>query len=140
MERVLALYRLTHGPEGPARLLEALRSATPFVERGRRSARVFREADEAESLLLMEEWETPEDLARHIRTPSFRRLLAVLELSVTVPEVVYVRGAGVRGMDFIVEVLGVEGPGGAAPRTDGAAGLGGRVGLRGGPPGGQPRG
>jgi quinol monooxygenase YgiN len=109
MDRVLALYRLTHGPEGPAGLLEALRSAAPFVERGRRSARVFREADDSGSLLLMEEWDTPEDLARHIRTPSFRRLLAVLELSGSPPEVVYVRGSSVRGMDWIAEVLGADG-------------------------------
>lgn len=109
MDHVLALYRVTHGPEGPTGLLEALRSAAPFVERGRRSARVFREVDESGGLLLMEEWETPEDLARHIRTPSFRRLLAVLELSATRPEVVYVRGASVRGMDLIAEVLGGEG-------------------------------
>jgi quinol monooxygenase YgiN len=109
MDRVLALYRLTHGPEGPAGLLEALRSTAPFVERGRRSARVFREADDSGSLLLMEEWDTPEDLARHIRTPSFRRLLAVLELSGTPPEIVYVRGSSVRGMDWIAEVLGTDG-------------------------------
>jgi hypothetical protein len=85
------------------------------VERGRRSARFFREADESGGLLLMEEWETPEDLARHIRTPSFRRLLAVLELSGTPPEVVYVRSACVRGMDWISEVLGADGPDGSSP-------------------------
>jgi quinol monooxygenase YgiN len=109
MDRVLALYRLTHGPEGPVGLLEALRSAAPFVERGRRSARVFREADESGGLLLLEEWETQEDLERHARTSSFRRLLAVLELSATPPEVVYVRGTSVRGMDWIAEILGADG-------------------------------
>lgn len=110
MERVLALYRLTHGPEGPAGLLEALRSVAPFVERGRRSARVFREADESGGLLLLEEWETQEDLERHARTPCFRRLLAVLELSRTPPEVLYVRSGWVRGMDWIAEVLEADGP------------------------------
>ena len=110
MERVFALYRLTHGPEGPEALLEALRSAAPFVERGRRSARVFREADDSGGLLLVEEWETQEDLVRHARTPSFRRLLAVLELSRTPPEVLYVRRGCVRGMDWIAEVLGTADP------------------------------
>jgi hypothetical protein len=62
MHRVFAIYRLTHGPEGPESLLEALRSAAaPFVEPGCRSSRVLRETDESGGLLLMEEWETQAD-------------------------------------------------------------------------------
>lgn len=107
MDRALAFYRLTHGPEGPARLLEALRSAAAaFAEPGSRSARVFVEADDSRGLLLMEEWDAREDLTRHIRSPAFRRVLAVLELSQTPPEVTYVEGGRLRGMEWIYEIRG----------------------------------
>jgi len=108
MQRVFAFYRLTHGPEGPHGLIDALRStlAPSHLDHGCRSARVFREADDSGGVLLVEEWATPADLERHIRTPSFRRVLAVLELSRTAPDVVYVEGARVRGLEWIAEVLG----------------------------------
>lgn len=54
----------------------------------------------------MEEWETQADLERHVRTPVFRRLLAVLELSRSPPDVSYVQGARRRGMEWIEEILG----------------------------------
>lgn len=104
---IFALYRLTHGPEGPAGLVEAVRAAASHagVERGCRSARVWCEAGEA-GVLLLEEWENRADLERHLRTPAFRRVLAVLELSRTPPEVAYLACDDVRGMDWIAEVRG----------------------------------
>ena len=82
MERVFAFYRLTHRPADFQGLLAALRSATtaPFGDSGCRSSHVWREATD-NALLLMEDWETPHQLERHMRSPAFRRLLAVLELS-----------------------------------------------------------
>lgn len=107
MDRAFAFYRLTHGPEGPQALLEALRSATAsFAEPGCRSSRIWRVVDDSSDLLLMEEWENREDLERHVRTPMFRRLLSVLELSRSPPDVFYVQGARLRGMEWIEEILG----------------------------------
>jgi hypothetical protein len=54
----------------------------------------------------VEEWEKAEDLERHVRTPVFRRLLAVLELSRSPPDVFYVQGGRLRGMEWIEEILG----------------------------------
>ncbi len=106
MQRVFAVYRLTHGPEGPEGLLAALRlsAAAARQDRGCRSARVFQEADDSGDVLLVQEWSTKGDLERHIRAPRFRRTLATLELSRTPPDVVYVEGSMLRGMDWIAEV------------------------------------
>ena len=108
MERVFVFYRLTHGPEGPQDLLDALRSAAtvPFAEPGCRSSRIWREADECGALLLTEEWETSQEFEQHMRSPAFHRLLEVLELSRTAPEILYVQGSRLRGLDWIVQVLG----------------------------------
>ena len=108
MERVFAFYRLTHEAEGLQGLLESLRSAVAasFAEPGCRSSRIWRVADDSCDLLLMEEWEKKEDLERHVRTPVFRRLLAVLELSRSPPDVFYVQGGRLRGMEWIEQILG----------------------------------
>lgn len=108
MQRVFAFYRLTHGPEGPTALVDALRSAavSAHLEQGCRSSRIFRETDDSGGVLLVEEWETSRDLERHIHTPLFRRVLAVLELSRTPPDVQYVESTRLRGMEWIAEILG----------------------------------
>ena len=108
MDRVFALYRLTHGPEGPEGLVDALRSAAtiPAAEPGCRSSSVWRDAGTAGAVLLMEEWESPQAIERHMTGPGFRRLLAVLELSSTPPEVRYVQSSGWRGMEWMAQVLG----------------------------------
>jgi quinol monooxygenase YgiN len=108
MERALAFYRLTHDANGAQALLEALRSAATasLAEPGCRASRIWRMADDSGDLLLMEEWAKKEDLERHVRTPAFRRLLSVLELSGSPPDVFYVDGPRLRGMEWIEQILG----------------------------------
>lgn len=105
--RVLALYRLTHGPEGHTPLIEALRAATPGagLEAGCRSSRILLDVDDPDGVVLLEEWDTPAAFERHMRTPGFRRLLAVLELSSERPEVSYVEAGRARGLDWIEQVV-----------------------------------
>ena len=107
MDHVFAFYRLTHGPEGPRGLLDALRCAAtvPAEEPGCRSSSVWRDAGASGAVLLMEEWESPQAMERHMTTPVFRRLLAVLELSRTPPEIRYVHGSLLRGVDWMAQVL-----------------------------------
>ena len=42
---------------------------------------IWRDADDGGGFLLIEEWETPQRLEEHMRSPAFRRFLEVLELS-----------------------------------------------------------
>ena len=58
-------------------------------------------------MLLVQEWSTTGDLERHIRAPKLRWILATLELSRTPPDVVYVEGSKLRGIEWIAEVQGV---------------------------------
>jgi quinol monooxygenase YgiN len=108
MDRAFAFYRLTHGPAGAQAVHEALRSASgSCAERGCRSSRIW-ESKETGDLMLMEEWDRQEDFERHVRSAVFRRLLAVLELSESAPEVFFVRGSRLQGMEWIAEILGRE--------------------------------
>jgi quinol monooxygenase YgiN len=108
----LAFYRLTHGPEGPVALIDAVRSAAAAAhcEQGCRSSRVYHELAGVEEgggsggVLLVQEWASTEDLKRHLDAPTFRRVLAVLELSRTPPDVFYVESERLRGIDWIAEL------------------------------------
>src|SRR5512143_1398955 len=101
--RVFAVYRLSQTREHVSGLLEAVRSASTvaFGEAGCLGSRVFCAADEPGVLLLVEEWVSVEHLEKHVRSPSFHRVLSVLELSRTPPDVVYVLGGAVRGMEWL---------------------------------------
>jgi quinol monooxygenase YgiN len=111
MERVFALYRLTQDPEGSQGLLTAIRSASTsaFAEPGCRSSHVWQDADHRGGFLLIEEWETPQRLEEHMRSPGFRRFLEVLELSQSPPEILYIEGRRLRGLDWMTQVLGTAG-------------------------------
>jgi quinol monooxygenase YgiN len=101
--RVFAVYRLSQTRERARGLLEALRSASTvaFAESGCLASRVFVAADEPGVLLLVEEWGSAEHLEKHVRSPAFHRVLSVLELSRTPPDVVYVVGGAVRGIEWL---------------------------------------
>jgi quinol monooxygenase YgiN len=122
MDRVLAFYQMTHSAEEAQGLTDALRTATviPTMEPGCLSSSIWREAGPSGTVLLMEEWESPQAIERHMSGPVFRRLLAVLELSRTPPEIRYVQGSRSRGMDWITQVLGpmVVEPGDAQERKE----------------------
>ena len=64
-------------------------------------------------LLLLEEWESPDRLEAHLRSRAFHRLLSVLELSQTPPDVVYVVRGEVHGMEWLSRLIG---PGAASER------------------------
>jgi quinol monooxygenase YgiN len=111
MEHVFALYRLSQDPARSQGLLAAIRSASTsaFAEPGCRSSHIWRDADGDGGFLLIEEWETPERLEAHMRSPAFRRFLEVLELSQSPPEILYIEGLRLRGLDWMTQVLGTPG-------------------------------
>jgi quinol monooxygenase YgiN len=49
--------------------------------------RIYREIGNDESLMLYEEWESQKTLDRHIQSNEFRKILAVMELAKTAPQI-----------------------------------------------------
>lgn len=60
---------------------------------------------ESSDTMVFEQWETSEDLKRHISSPLYKRLLATLELSMGEPEVCFFECKNCRGLDFVEEIL-----------------------------------
>lgn len=106
--RVFALYRLCQSTERAPELLDALRAATAGApgRLGCVSSRILFDSADPGVVLLLEEWQTPERLEAHLRSRAFHRVLSVLELSQTPPDVVYVVRGEVRGIEWLSCLLG----------------------------------
>ncbi len=57
-------------------------------------------------LTYLVQWETQDDLEAHLRSERFRRLLPYIEMSVEPPVVSFGSIEHVRGIEFLVKVLG----------------------------------
>lgn len=58
------------------------------------------------SIHYMEEWETEEDLARHVRSQRFTSLLGVLESAPEQPQVTFDFVTATRGLEYAAELRG----------------------------------
>ena len=76
------------------------------VTRGCRVCRILQDVGDENSLTYVVMWETQEDLEKHLRSDRFRRLLPYIEMSLEPPEVDFSTIDQVRGIEFMVEVLG----------------------------------
>jgi len=80
-------------------LMLPLQAAPGFV-----SCRLFREADDANTLCYAEEWHTPEDLDRQIRSSHYPRLLALMEEAAEPPELRLNWVTDVKGLEYLESV------------------------------------
>ena len=57
------------------------------VQPGCRACHLLTDLEEPRAIVVMEEWDTRDDLDRHLRSKDYRRLLAAIELSQEAPEI-----------------------------------------------------
>ena len=109
----LVTLRMTVRPEKRNDVIEAMRGMLEptRVERGCLSYRLYEEVGNGNALILVEEWETQEDLERHLRTDNQRQLLALMDLLSEQPELRFNTVSHMAGMDLIEKVLKADGPG-----------------------------
>jgi hypothetical protein len=65
---------------------------------------VHQDVDNKSALTLVEQWETQADLNRHIASDDFRRILAVLDLSIEPPEIRFDGVSHTAGIELIEAV------------------------------------
>ena len=64
---------------------------------------ILQHAEDGNRITLVEEWRSEEDLRRHVQSESYRRILAVLEMSSREPEIRFSSIDEMRGMELIQE-------------------------------------
>jgi quinol monooxygenase YgiN len=89
-------------------LLQALRSllSPTRVEPGCERCRLFEDVEELGAFTLVEEWTTPADFERRLRSEEYRRLLLLMELSVTPPVVRFEVVSCTRGLEAVHDARG----------------------------------
>ena len=66
-----------------------------------RSCRVYEEDGLEEAILYMERWDSEPEFERHIRSESYRRILAAVEFSRNPPEISFDFISSTKGMELI---------------------------------------
>ena len=74
------------------------------VRAGCMSCHLYRDVEDPDVLTLVEEWQSQEDLDRHIRSDDYRRILAWIELSRRSPEVRFIGVSKVAGLELVEAV------------------------------------
>jgi quinol monooxygenase YgiN len=85
------------------------------VEPGCLGCRLYQEAGNEDVLLYVEEWETPEQLERHMRSGRYERLLALMEASAQPPVLRYQTVCATQGLEYLEAVR--LGAGASPPRV-----------------------
>lgn len=76
------------------------------VEPGCLRCKLYEDVEDWAAFTLVQEWSTPADFERHLRSETYRRLLMLMELSVGPPEVRYHVISATMGMEAIYAVRG----------------------------------
>ena len=93
-------------PRRRAEMIQALRSLMlPLqVAPGLISCHLRQEADDVNTICYAEEWHTPEDLDRQIRSSHYTRLLAIMEEAAEPPELRLNWVTDVKGLEYLEAV------------------------------------
>lgn len=89
------------------RLLRSLIEPTR-VETGCISCGLYKDLHDPGILIWVEDWDTQDDLERHLRSPQYTKVLAALDMSDAQPELRFDTVVETKGMQLIAEARGVK--------------------------------
>ena len=100
---MLFTLRITSFPTRRHDVLRALRTLAGVTgsRRGCLFADVLVDIDNPNEITWTEEWESEKDLSRHIASDEYRKLLAVMDMSMSRPEIRFHTVTQTAGMEFI---------------------------------------
>jgi quinol monooxygenase YgiN len=74
------------------------------VQPGCVSCHVYQDAEEKNAICYIEQWQTEEDLGRHIQCDDYRKVLALMELSSQPPELRFHIVSETFGIEYLTRV------------------------------------
>jgi quinol monooxygenase YgiN len=103
LKMIIASLKVTISPERHGDALQLVRAilGPTRAQSGCAGISFYQDTDEPETLVLLEEWEDWSSLENHIRSESFRYLLALMDLSTGQPEIRLNRVSKTEGMEVI---------------------------------------
>jgi quinol monooxygenase YgiN len=90
----------------PAKRNEVVRTLNSLlgptqVQPGCISCRIYSEVEDKNVLILLEEWNSQADVDRHLRSNDYKKVLAVMDMSNTQPEIKFNTISDTKGMETI---------------------------------------
>ena len=78
------------------------------VKGGCLGCRFYQDVSDKNVLTYLEEWQTQEDLERHLRSDQYRKLLALIDLSTAPPELRFHTISETSGIEYLATVRTLE--------------------------------
>ena len=100
---ILFTMRITPSTRHRSDVLRTLRSiaGATGARRGCLGVQLLQDLDNRNGITWIEEWETESDLTRHIRSDEYQKLLLVMDLSMSRPEIRFHKVSETAGMELI---------------------------------------
>lgn len=97
---ITATLRLTTSAKNKGEIIGILRGLIEptRVETGCVSCGLYNDLHDENEIIWVEEWRTQADLDRHLRSPQYRRILAVFDMSSGQPDIRFSTVVEVKGM------------------------------------------
>jgi quinol monooxygenase YgiN len=67
---------------------------------------LFNSTQNDDSLLLLEKWQSREDLDRHIKSEEFRKVMVAMDLACEQPKISFMEADSPEGMELVERILG----------------------------------
>jgi quinol monooxygenase YgiN len=109
---IVGTLRILPPPNKRGEALEILRSVQGPVlaQPGCSACDIYDEQGSAEAVVFVERWETEEALEAHLCSDLYRRILAVVELSGSTPDIRFEHVSSREGIELIARLRGPGGP------------------------------
>jgi quinol monooxygenase YgiN len=103
MAMFVFLLKLAPDDSQKAQIVEMLRSVEgpTSAKPGNIGCGIFEGIEDDQPILYMERWESERDARPHIQSPQFERILAAMDLSADPPDVKFIEGSRMWGMDLV---------------------------------------
>ena len=93
-------------PDSDKQIQRAFRSVPSFVrlQAGCLACNVYQDLENPDTIVMEEKWQTAKDLHRYIRSEHYRKVLELMELSTTAPEISFCEAAIIEGLELIQSI------------------------------------
>ncbi len=107
---ITATIRITPSENPDSEIVRVLRSLIEptRVETGCISCGLYQDLHDPSIITWVEDWNTQDDLERHIRSPQYKKILAAFDMSISQPDMRFNTVVETKGMQLIAEARGMK--------------------------------
>ena len=107
---ITSTIRITASEHADGEIVRVLRSLIEptRVETGCISCGLYKDLHDPTIIIWVEEWNTQDDLERHLRSPQYKKILAAFDMSDSQPDMRFNTVVKTKGMRLVAEARGIE--------------------------------